>query len=220
MLQTQIGHDDASMQHFAELHRMHQSHAVPTDWVRRDSEPLHMSGYDGLPHGPPRISRSDPDLNLSLESPDSYILQPKIKMPHLLSTYMFTNSHLYILHRTRNIYTRTLHTRPRPSHTSPRRLAHTMPQSNGMHHKALTLESINPAVLNVEYAVRGELALKADKYANQLKDGNGQDLPFDKVNILVRTGGDSSGCLGLTLTDRSSRRTSAIRNSVAWIRNQ
>ncbi|EKC98621.1 glutamate-pyruvate transaminase/Glutamate-alanine transaminase [Trichosporon asahii var. asahii CBS 8904] len=48
------------------------------------------------------------------------------------------------------------------------------------HKKALTLESINPAVLDVQYAVRGELALKADKYMHQLEDGD-KSLPFDKV---------------------------------------
>lgn len=49
-------------------------------------------------------------------------------------------------------------------------------------HPALTLSSINPAVLNVHYAVRGELALKADQYVQHL-NSNPQDpnLPFDKV---------------------------------------
>ncbi|KAL7420616.1 alanine transaminase [Cryptotrichosporon argae] len=64
--------------------------------------------------------------------------------------------------------------------------------------RALTLETINPAVLDVQYAVRGELALKADKYAQQLAaaatpmgEGSGTSkpapapaapkLPFDKV---------------------------------------
>ena len=65
------------------------------------------------------------------------------------------------------------------------------PQSNGPngtngHHKpgqpALTLETINPAVLDVEYAVRGELALKADEYSQQLSGSKkGGKLPFDKV---------------------------------------
>ncbi len=66
--------------------------------------------------------------------------------------------------------------------------------------KALTLDTINPHVLDVEYAVRGELAIRADKYMHQLEeDGNkgatGQrteatapkngaskkELPFNKV---------------------------------------
>lgn len=46
---------------------------------------------------------------------------------------------------------------------------------------ALTIDNINSAVKNVEYAVRGELALKADKYMQQLSSGDGGDLPFDKV---------------------------------------
>jgi alanine transaminase len=46
---------------------------------------------------------------------------------------------------------------------------------------ALTTSNINPAVLEVEYAVRGELALKADKYMQSLSSGQGADLPFKKV---------------------------------------
>ncbi len=55
------------------------------------------------------------------------------------------------------------------------------------HIPALTTETINPAVLNVHYAVRGELALKADKYSQQLgsplRPGSSstEDLPFEKV---------------------------------------
>lgn len=50
------------------------------------------------------------------------------------------------------------------------------------HTKALTEKTINPAVLEVEYAVRGELAVKADKYQHQLADeGKDCKLPFDKV---------------------------------------
>ncbi|WVR09365.1 hypothetical protein IAU60_006431 [Kwoniella sp. DSM 27419] len=49
---------------------------------------------------------------------------------------------------------------------------------------ALNLETINPAVLEVEYAVRGELALKADKYTQILNDPEEKaksGLPFDHV---------------------------------------
>jgi len=55
----------------------------------------------------------------------------------------------------------------------------------------LTRDTINPTVLDVEYAVRGELALKADKYSQQLASplaggsSGGESptdkLPFDKV---------------------------------------
>lgn len=57
----------------------------------------------------------------------------------------------------------------------------------------LTPDTINPAVLKVSYAVRGELALKADKYSQQLAspiapssstgDNNPspKNLPFKKV---------------------------------------
>lgn len=52
--------------------------------------------------------------------------------------------------------------------------------TNGHRQPALNLDTINPAVKEVHYAVRGELALKADKYVHQLEDGEGS-LPFDKV---------------------------------------
>ncbi|KAG6835726.1 hypothetical protein H0H93_015283 [Arthromyces matolae] len=44
----------------------------------------------------------------------------------------------------------------------------------------LTLSSLNPTVKNVEYAVRGELAIKAEEYRLKLKEPN-HGLPFDKV---------------------------------------
>ncbi|THV03813.1 transaminase [Dendrothele bispora CBS 962.96] len=44
----------------------------------------------------------------------------------------------------------------------------------------LTPASLNPAILNVEYAVRGELAIKAEEYRNQLKNPD-HELPFDRV---------------------------------------
>ncbi len=46
--------------------------------------------------------------------------------------------------------------------------------------RPFTVETINPSLLNVQYAVRGELAIKAEDYRNQLKDPE-HGLPFDKV---------------------------------------
>lgn len=46
--------------------------------------------------------------------------------------------------------------------------------------RPLTQESINPAFLNVQYAVRGELAIKAEALRDKLKQGD-HSLPFDKV---------------------------------------
>jgi alanine transaminase len=46
--------------------------------------------------------------------------------------------------------------------------------------RPLTIESLNPTILKVQYAVRGELAIKAEAYREQLK-GKDNDLPFDKV---------------------------------------
>lgn len=66
-------------------------------------------------------------------------------------------------------------------------------RSNMTRSPALTTATINQAVLEVSYAVRGELALKADKYSQQLaspiapSSSSGKDsqsskkLPFDKV---------------------------------------
>jgi alanine transaminase len=75
------------------------------------------------------------------------------------------------------------HSRPAPVfrslHTTPRIMSPS--QSNGSAPKGLTRDNINPAVLEVSYAVRGELALKADKYMHQLEDGEGGELPFDRV---------------------------------------
>ncbi|KAI5296561.1 hypothetical protein KEM56_005419, partial [Ascosphaera pollenicola] len=41
--------------------------------------------------------------------------------------------------------------------------------------------NINPNVLRAKYAVRGELAVRAEKYRVQLAKGDGQNLPFDSV---------------------------------------
>jgi hypothetical protein len=46
--------------------------------------------------------------------------------------------------------------------------------------RGLTIDALNPAALNVQYAVRGELAIKAEAYRVRLKEG-AHDLPFDKV---------------------------------------
>ena len=46
--------------------------------------------------------------------------------------------------------------------------------------RGITVDELNPAILNVQYAVRGELAIKAEEYRVQLKAG-AHDLPFDKV---------------------------------------
>ena len=46
--------------------------------------------------------------------------------------------------------------------------------------RGFTVDELNPAILNVQYAVRGELAIKAEEYRVQLKAG-AHDLPFDKV---------------------------------------
>ncbi|KAJ7321813.1 hypothetical protein DFH08DRAFT_671249, partial [Mycena albidolilacea] len=46
--------------------------------------------------------------------------------------------------------------------------------------RPLTLDSLNQQLQTVQYAVRGELAIKAETYRDQLKSG-AHNLPFDKV---------------------------------------
>jgi len=48
--------------------------------------------------------------------------------------------------------------------------------------RSFTVDSLNPATRNVQYAVRGELAIKAEEYRVKLKE-KGQDsgLPFDRI---------------------------------------
>ena len=43
----------------------------------------------------------------------------------------------------------------------------------------LSVADLNPAVLNVQYAVRGELAIKAEDLRNKLEAG--EQLPFKRV---------------------------------------
>jgi alanine transaminase len=47
--------------------------------------------------------------------------------------------------------------------------------------RPLTVDSLNPSIKNVQYAVRGELAIKAEAYRVQLQEGSGGSLPFNKV---------------------------------------
>ena len=46
--------------------------------------------------------------------------------------------------------------------------------------RALTVDGLNPALKEVQYAVRGELAIKAEVLREKLKEP-GHGLPFDKV---------------------------------------
>jgi hypothetical protein len=47
--------------------------------------------------------------------------------------------------------------------------------------RGLTVDALNPAILNVQYAVRGELAIKAEEYRVQLKTNTAHGLPFNKI---------------------------------------
>jgi alanine transaminase len=47
------------------------------------------------------------------------------------------------------------------------------------YNKSLTIETINPSVLAAQYAVRGELAIRANVLTEELKKGN--QYPFKNV---------------------------------------
>jgi alanine transaminase len=61
-----------------------------------------------------------------------------------------------------------------------RRVSRFNPALSLLQMRPLTSDVLNPAILNVQYAVRGELAIKAEDYRKKLKDPN-HGLPFDKV---------------------------------------
>ena len=65
----------------------------------------------------------------------------------------------------------------RPLARAARRLSTTTDHS---FMSCIKLENLNPRHLKVEYAVRGELAIKAEEYRVRLKQPN-HGLPFDKV---------------------------------------
>ena len=45
----------------------------------------------------------------------------------------------------------------------------------------LTINNINQHVVEAKYAVRGELAVKSEKYRAMLNKGEGSELPFEQV---------------------------------------
>jgi alanine transaminase len=47
--------------------------------------------------------------------------------------------------------------------------------------KSLNIDNINPHVRKAQYAVRGELAMKSEKYRHQIRKGEGKGLPFESV---------------------------------------
>ncbi|CAK5265996.1 unnamed protein product [Mycena citricolor] len=64
----------------------------------------------------------------------------------------------------------------RPSSRLPTNLSSRLPGSM----KPLTLDALNAQLQTVQYAVRGELAIKAEEYRDKLRQGD-SSLPFDKV---------------------------------------
>lgn len=56
-----------------------------------------------------------------------------------------------------------------------RRTLHSTPAMRRLH-----VDQLNPSIKNVQYAVRGELAIKAEEHREKLKEDN-HGLPFDAV---------------------------------------
>lgn len=79
-----------------------------------------------------------------------------------------------MIRRTAGVRTRSLSSSHQLLRQAPSRAKITM--------RTFTVDSLNPAVRNVQYAVRGELAIKAEEYRIRLKE-KGQDsgLPFDRI---------------------------------------
>ena len=63
------------------------------------------------------------------------------------------------------------------SQSLPQSLQH---QKEKKEMRPLTIDGLNPALLKVQYAVRGELAIKAETLREKLKESD-HGLPFDKV---------------------------------------
>lgn len=47
--------------------------------------------------------------------------------------------------------------------------------------KALSMDNLNPAIKEVEYAVRGPLPIRANEIQKELNEGNTESYPFDKI---------------------------------------
>lgn len=47
--------------------------------------------------------------------------------------------------------------------------------------KVLHIDNMNPLIKNVEYAVRGRLALRAEEIRTDLAKGKNKEYPFDRV---------------------------------------
>ena len=56
-----------------------------------------------------------------------------------------------------------------------------MPNGSTTYKKVLSIDNINPAVVDAKYAVRGELALRANALSAQLEKNGQADLPFSDV---------------------------------------
>lgn len=46
--------------------------------------------------------------------------------------------------------------------------------------KVLNIHNINPRIKNVEYAVRGKLAIRAEEISTEIENGQGK-YPFNKI---------------------------------------
>lgn len=69
-----------------------------------------------------------------------------------------------------------------PSLSTPTPTLRTMTTKADASLNPLAVSNVNPHLINVQYAVRGELAVKAEKYRDMLRERpNDHGLPFDRV---------------------------------------
>lgn len=58
--------------------------------------------------------------------------------------------------------------------------ANSLPNENKTYKNVLSIDDINPAIVAAQYAVRGEIAIRANALTEELKK-SGTNLPFDNV---------------------------------------
>ena len=59
--------------------------------------------------------------------------------------------------------------------------ANNTPNGTASYKKVLTIDTINPAVKEAKYAVRGELAIRANQLEAQIKKDGHAQLPFKDI---------------------------------------
>ncbi|KAI4235509.1 MAG: hypothetical protein LQ349_003118 [Xanthoria aureola] len=101
---------------------------------------------------------------------------------YLLPTLQPTGLLSALIRSNRTLFSKS--TRPRPPQRASQICSRAMSSTAAL--KSLSIDNINPHVKEAKYAVRGELAVRSEKYRAQLKKGYPptppeESLPFDQV---------------------------------------